>query len=669
MSNFLRNVWYAAATSQEVGDGLFSRVVIGTRVLLYRTTTGQPVALEDRCPHRFAPLSMGKREGDCVRCGYHGLTFDPSGNCVRNPFGEHIPPRATVRTFPVIERHRLLWIWPGDPAKADPASIPDFSFVESDATPIGHLSMQAHYELLTDNLMDLSHIEFVHTGTFGGGGVIFQGKHSVVEENGAVHSNWWMPDIAPPPWSRHQFADDARVDHWLDMRWNAPASMRLVVGVAPAGTPRSQVPVLQAAHIVTPETECSTHYFFSTIKRALQANGCRDATELVANLESISRPAPAVDTDTATAYERTARDGFQNYIDGDPEVAIKMLEKLVATLDGNPRVVVDYPNLRASHRLALVGLAMAHRKLAEKADADAITLENDARKHKRNQQKLAAVGAALEEAKAQGAGHVKQAREFMATLTRTFADRDIQRSEFGGDTFDFFEEVKRELSTEGKAELTFTLDDDSSGVIYVNGEYANVGKIDAIKVPQGPTTILVRWGSGPSTTARFYRGVLQNGPYVRRTERRFEQVLHTGPDWCCYAYPAIESRDQHLDRDIVPFSRNRSIEWSCSGSSTRGIAVRSPSSVRSTSRESRPRRTARGLRWNRCRPPTCVPSTECTGLARAIVPQRKAATATWPASWSPAGGHWPWPVGSRGTRWLRALMAPRGRFAIPTCKR
>ena len=185
-----------------------------------------------------------------------------------------------MRTFPVIERHRLLWIWPGDPAKADPASIPDFSFVESDATPIGHLSMQAQYELLTDNLMDLSHIEFVHTGTFGGGGVIFQGKHSVVEENGAVHSDWWMPDIAPPPWSRHQFAEDARVDHWLDMRWNAPASMRLVVGVAPAGTPRSRAPVLLAAHIVTPETERSTHYFFSDLPGPTPDESARHAFEL-----------------------------------------------------------------------------------------------------------------------------------------------------------------------------------------------------------------------------------------------------------------------------------------------------------------------------------------------------------------------------------------------------
>ncbi|MEZ5742836.1 MAG: aromatic ring-hydroxylating dioxygenase subunit alpha [Sphingomonadaceae bacterium] len=270
MAAFLRNCWYMAAWSHEVGDALFRRRLLGDPVLLYRKQDGSVAALTDRCPHRFAPLSMGTRDGDCVTCPYHGLTFDASGSCVRNPFAESIPKGAAVRAFPTCERDGIVWFWPGDPALADAAAVPDFAmlFVEGHGAPImGLMPMAANYQLGTDNLLDLSHIEFVHKGSFAGNGVIFAGEHKVIEDGTRLHSNWWMPDVAAPPHTFGIYDPTMRCDHWLDMRWDAPAAMYLQVGACPHGAERSDNPVIaHQAHILTPETEDSTHYFWATTR-------------------------------------------------------------------------------------------------------------------------------------------------------------------------------------------------------------------------------------------------------------------------------------------------------------------------------------------------------------------------------------------------------------------
>src|SRR3954467_6014985 len=130
-SMFIKNTWYVAAWDKEVTtEGMFARTIIGVPVLMYRTSGGQLVALEDRCCPRGAPLSKGKREGDCVRCMYHGLKFDATGQCIEAPAQPRIPPKAKVRTFPVVQQHRWIWIWMGDPAKADPELIPQTPWLD-----------------------------------------------------------------------------------------------------------------------------------------------------------------------------------------------------------------------------------------------------------------------------------------------------------------------------------------------------------------------------------------------------------------------------------------------------------------------------------------------------------------------------------------------------------
>jgi vanillate O-demethylase monooxygenase subunit len=260
--------WYMAGWSHEMGERLLRRRLLGRAVLLYRLTDRSVTALDDRCPHRFAPLSLGTRNGDEVSCAYHGLTFDGSGACVRNPFGP--PPKgAKVRRWPVKERDGIVWLWPGDPAKADETPLPDFSILHRDqpAPPIcGLMPMAANYQFGTDNLMDLSHIEFVHRGSFAGRGVIFAGKHEVIQDGDVLHSNWWMPDVPAPAHTYGIYPPDMRTDHWLDMRWQAPATMLLEIGATPAGRPRADGVIVHQAHILTPETADTSHYFWATTR-------------------------------------------------------------------------------------------------------------------------------------------------------------------------------------------------------------------------------------------------------------------------------------------------------------------------------------------------------------------------------------------------------------------
>ncbi|MEQ1496720.1 MAG: aromatic ring-hydroxylating dioxygenase subunit alpha [Novosphingobium sp.] len=265
MARFLRNCWYMAAWSHEVGDALLSRKIAGNPTVLYRKRDGSVTALLDRCPHRFAPLSLGSREGDCLVCPYHGLTFDAQGQCVRNPFSEHIPKAAQIESWTCADRDGIIWMWGGDHAAADLSKIPDFSAVRDQPgrkVLRGYTHVKAGYEFCTDNLMDLSHIEFVHKGTFGGEGVIFSGCHEVIDEGETLHSNWWMPGVPAPAPTRPPFAEGQLTDHWLDMRWNAPASMQLELGAALPGHPREEgYNIGGQAHIVTPETESTCHYF------------------------------------------------------------------------------------------------------------------------------------------------------------------------------------------------------------------------------------------------------------------------------------------------------------------------------------------------------------------------------------------------------------------------
>ena len=270
MAPYVRNLWYMAGWAEEVPDGGFlARKLLDRPWLVLRLECGGYSMLADRCPHRFAPLSRGRREGDRMFCGYHGLGFDAaSGQCTFSPFGAKLPPGAKVATMPIVERHSALWFWPGNPERADPARIPDFSFLEGSVPHRrAHLCMDANYELVSDNLMDLSHAEFLHVQTFGVNGAIFEGRQSVkTDDGGALWNNWDMDGGSPPEWAKPMLPEGAKADHWLHMRWNAPACMALLIGLARAGTDRQDlvVPQMLNPHIITPETQRTSHYFYTS---------------------------------------------------------------------------------------------------------------------------------------------------------------------------------------------------------------------------------------------------------------------------------------------------------------------------------------------------------------------------------------------------------------------
>jgi vanillate O-demethylase monooxygenase subunit len=128
------------------------------------------------------------------------------------------------------------------------------------------MAMAADYQFGTDNLMDLSHIEFVHRGSFAGRGVIFAGEHKVRQEGEFLHSDWWMPDVAAPAHTFGIYPPDLRTDHWLEMRWQAPATMLLEIGATPTGGERKDGVIVHQAHILTPETAGTSHYFWATTR-------------------------------------------------------------------------------------------------------------------------------------------------------------------------------------------------------------------------------------------------------------------------------------------------------------------------------------------------------------------------------------------------------------------
>lgn len=267
MAEYVRNLWYMAAWAEELADGaMLSRKLLDKQWLIHRLESGEYAMLEDRCPHRFVPLSMGTKRGDTIHCRYHGLGFGPDGTCVHNPFPEPPPAHVRAATMPVVERHRGLWFWPGDPALADPATIPDFAFLDRAEPSMqrGVLTMQGNYELVTDNLMDLTHAEFLHVETFGVNGSLFESGTQTVEQaaDGAIWNRWDMHEARAPDWTRPMLPEGARVDQQLHMRWHAPASLALAIRIDRAGTGEPLVPPMLNPHIITPETQSSSHYFY-----------------------------------------------------------------------------------------------------------------------------------------------------------------------------------------------------------------------------------------------------------------------------------------------------------------------------------------------------------------------------------------------------------------------
>jgi vanillate O-demethylase monooxygenase subunit len=273
---FPLNAWYAAAYDVEVRHALLPRTICNQKVVLFRRTDGEVAVLEDACWHRLMPLSLGRLEGDELVCGYHGLVYNSQGRCTHMPSQETLNPSACVRSFPVVEKHRFVWIWPGDPAKADPALVPDMHWNDDPAWAGDGKMIRVHcdYRLVVDNLMDLTHETFVHGSSIGNREVA-EAPFVATHGDRSATVTRWMENIDPPPfWGgqiRHARGYAGKVDRWQIIRFEAPCTFVLDVGVAPAGTgapegDRSKGVNGRVLNTITPETDTTCMYFWSLMR-------------------------------------------------------------------------------------------------------------------------------------------------------------------------------------------------------------------------------------------------------------------------------------------------------------------------------------------------------------------------------------------------------------------
>jgi phenylpropionate dioxygenase-like ring-hydroxylating dioxygenase large terminal subunit len=269
---YLRNAWYVAAWSDDLTDGqLLGRTILKEPIVLYRKSDGNVAALQDRCPHRFAPLHMGQIvNGDCVQCPYHGLEFDSSGACVLNPHGtKNIPPRARVRSYPVTEKHKAIWVWMGEKAP-DLTKVPDFSVLdnvpEMHATKRDRITIRANYELIIDNLLDLSHGSFLHAGILGNSETVEAEITVDLDGNDVVVGRHASNATAPGLFAILMPSKPDRIDKFTRMRWMAPSNLRLVTGICMPGAVPESGTGYHAIHMLTPESDKTTHYFFTAVR-------------------------------------------------------------------------------------------------------------------------------------------------------------------------------------------------------------------------------------------------------------------------------------------------------------------------------------------------------------------------------------------------------------------
>lgn len=289
---FVRNAWYVATDPTELAErSIIARRILDERIVIFRTESGGLAALEDACPHRKAPLSLGRIAGETIQCGYHGAAFGVDGRCTSIPGQSLIPRGAQVRSYPIQERHGFIWIWTGDPERAgDESSIPEtFSVGAHPDYRGGHglfESLKTNYRLLNDNLFDITHAEYVHPESFGGAEVRFyRNAHRGTEpidrglsfniKDKSIHFRTYaasLGDEGAPLW-RNMMAAARGLNGWtepldfkMEVNWLAPCYTSFHIYMRPAGQPDAPAVEFHNLHAAIPETASSTHYFYCSLQ-------------------------------------------------------------------------------------------------------------------------------------------------------------------------------------------------------------------------------------------------------------------------------------------------------------------------------------------------------------------------------------------------------------------
>lgn len=349
-----RNCWYQAAWCTEIEKGqLLARTLLNEPVVLFRDADGKVGALEDRCCHRATPLRLGEVVPEGVQCGYHGMVFAADGKCVRIPGQDSIPPQAKVRSYPIVEKQEFVWIWMGDPALADESEIIDYPYNDDHENwphKHGMYHVKCNYMLLIDNLMDLTHIPFIHRNTIGGGVQMEQvnADMKVKKTKTGVHYMRWMLGITPPPTyvKGAGFDEGIKVDRWQEFEFIAPGSVVQWSGALPVGMNAQENRwqeggfQLRLYHGTTPETESSCFYFWTP------ANGYK----------------PKDPEATETLYKEIAYTFTED---------LEFLEEQQACLDANP----DAPLVDIKHDSARLPARRTLEKMIQAESGEAIAAE------------------------------------------------------------------------------------------------------------------------------------------------------------------------------------------------------------------------------------------------------------------------------------------------------
>ena len=265
---YLRNSWYVVALSSEIEAKLRAFRILGENIVIYRTERGEPAALEDSCPHRRLPLSKGRLLNGNIECGYHGLQFDRSGQCVAAPTQDRIPPTAIVRSYPVVDRWGLVWIWMGDAGLSDDSLIIDIENYDNadwKITSGDALTCACNYLYVVDNLLDPSHVSWVHLSSFAAPGTD-NTPVEITETGNGVFVHRWIYDTKPPPFYAPlvQFEGNCdRLQHY-EAQFPCTAINKSIFFPAGKGGPGSSIDeqtyIMISYHFMTPIDANNTRY-------------------------------------------------------------------------------------------------------------------------------------------------------------------------------------------------------------------------------------------------------------------------------------------------------------------------------------------------------------------------------------------------------------------------
>lgn len=333
---FVHNQWYAAAWAKEIADRPIARRILDEPVVMFRMPDRSIGALEDQCPHRLAPLSLGECADGGLRCGYHGMVFGKDGACLSIPAQDVIPPTAKARAYPVIERYGLVWLWTGA-LPADEGLMPDVPAFGEQGWEIledGYQHHRANFRIEIENLMDPAHTTYLHKETIGNPAA----KNipvSVAKSEHGLKAYRWIENIPPTPLDRaSRDFGDGKVDRQIAFHFQLPATSFVDIAVIPAGSERSEANLSAGVRtysykFLTPETQSTTHFFWLHIRNFRVGDDAFN-TSLRANLEKTFDEDNVMASAIQGEQERTGlRQKTALAIDRAPMMALKMIDQLV----------------------------------------------------------------------------------------------------------------------------------------------------------------------------------------------------------------------------------------------------------------------------------------------------------------------------------------------------